>query len=945
MKEESKVEDVKNVLEPLDEKQKLFACPQCPIKFERNKSRSKHVRECHSKTTCHFCYSSYDEITIKKHIELYHSSFKCSECGKAFTGRGSLSYHYSRYHSEIADKLKKEMDKCHICGKQFECSRRLSEHTSSVHFNKMIYCKICGAKFIRTDRYEDHVRGVHGTKQKCKRCDFKGYKDELKEHNFSHVGMKLKSEDSETVRYSCLECGATFSRKSDLMGHDQTKHKGVVFPCSQCHLNFPQKHFLGKHIKEIHPKTMCYICYYENSEDDEEKIKSHIENHHSTLTCGECGHISTTKSHLSLHMKSYHIEGKQKVKKEFKCTECEKTFIESGSLKQHQLLIHLKMWYKCKFCNKKMKTRQSLKIHEKLVHKTRPCKEKDCKFQGSKSELEEHIQKNHMLQCQYCDYFIESKTSNQLELSMSNHVRLKHSFPCNLCLFEAKDKGVLKEHRIKEHKKEKLRCDVCGHVFLMFLSNMEDHMLKCWTKAKTKQCGKCEFKGTSKQMKIHAQTHILNCESCEFKTSDTHVLDRHVRKHVKQAKKASFESSLFYCSLCDYKSTEKIFINMHLKNIHKSNQMCEDSENDKKENCEESGDSFKKHEDNFTKDKELVNFTESEDIEDNLKIFKTAEESIQQIEENFKPVKENIQPMEENFPPNEENFQPMGENFQPVEETFLPNQEILTNMDIEIIKINEGVEKRKIRENDKIMSIKGNLNDGQWTCKLRNLQIFPVNQEGSKTKETFQEKEFDVFEPIKRKLTQHDDVFCPVDDTEQFNENLNETPSTEASMDVSVETQIPEDIISTEKECSACGFSTDDEELYNHHQVTDHLLCYICGFTSEHQMFIFSHMKAIHNMLDFEEEGPQISQKRPMTHPANKKPSECPICLHKSESKTANERHHSEVHKGQTFKCARCGSRASRFKAILRHYQSYHDKEINTRTVYDESAINNVEDF
>ena len=48
-------------------------------------------------------------------------------------------------------------------------------------------------------------------------------------------------------------------------------------------------------------------------------------------------------------------------------------------------------------------------------------------------------------------------------------------------------------------------------------------------------------------------------------------------------------------------------------------------------------------------------------------------------------------------------------------------------------------------------------------------------------------------------MTQHDDVFCPVDDTELLNENLNETPSTEASMDVSVETQIP-----NEFQCPIC---------------------------------------------------------------------------------------------------------------------------------------------
>ena len=298
--------------------------------------------------------------------------------------------------------------------------------------------------------------------------------------------------------------------------------------------------------------------------------------------------------------------------------------------------------------------------------------------------------------------------------------------------------------------------------------------------------------------------------------------------------------------------------------------------------------------------------------------------------------------MEETFQPMEETFQPMEETYQPVEENFQPNQDIPTNIEINIIRRKEGEEESKIGETDKII-----LTKGQWTCRLRNLQIFPVNQKGSNTKETFQEKELDLFEPIKRKLAQHDDVVCPVDDTELLNENLyeisDETPSSEASRDVAVETQIPENFISTvstEKECSVCGFSTDDEELYNHHQVTDHMLCYICGFSSEHQMFIFSHMKAIHNMLAFEEEEPQISQNKHISHHPAKKPSECPICLHVSDSKIALSKHHSEVHKGQTFKCARCGSRASRFKTILNHYQTYHDKEISTKTLYDESAIN-----
>ena len=110
---------------------------------------------------------------------------------------------------------------------------------------------------------------------------------------------------------------------------------------------------------------------------------------------------------------------------------------------------------------------------------------------------------------------------------------------------------------------------------------------------------------------------------------------------------------------------------------------------------------------------------------------------------------------------------------------------------------------------------------------------------------------------------------------------------------------------SKERECPECGFSTVNEELYNHHQVTDHLLCYLCGFTSEYQKFIFSHMKAIHNILDFEEEEEEEKPKDTT--------SECPICFETLPSKTAVKRHHSKVHKVQTFKCGKCGRIFSKF--------------------------------
>ena len=143
--------------EQLDTKQKFLVCPaQCQIKFENNKSRKQHVKYCHSKTMCHYCFfKSKDEISIKNHIKFNHTSFKCTECGRAFNTRMSLASHFGHYHPLLSDKLREilnDNNKCEHCGEQFKSSRRRTEHILSVHRNKWYLCNICGAKFDRKER-------------------------------------------------------------------------------------------------------------------------------------------------------------------------------------------------------------------------------------------------------------------------------------------------------------------------------------------------------------------------------------------------------------------------------------------------------------------------------------------------------------------------------------------------------------------------------------------------------------------------------------------------------------------------------------------------------------------------------------------------------------------------------------------------------------------------
>ena len=141
-----------------------------------------------------------------------------------------------------------------------------------------------------------------------------------------------------------------------------------------------------------------------------------------------------------------------------------------------------------------------------------------------------------------------------------------------------------------------------------------------------------------------------------------------------------------------------------------------------------------------------------------------------------------------------------------------------------------------------------------------------------------------------------------------------------------------------ERECPECGFSTDNEELYNHHQVTDHLLCYICGFSTEYQMFIFSHMKAMHKVLDFEPEEEEVSEN--INYRFTPQSTACPLCFEKLESKGALKRHRSKVHKGQNFTCKICGKRFFKsFNFLARHYRKDHDKDTDSKTLYDETLV------
>ena len=791
---ESRFRKKSHLSEHIDAKHKglRHPCLKCSSQFSRTSLLRRHIQEVH-KATCYICnLESHDEPSNKSHIDSSHVVFKCSECEKTFNTRSHMSFHLKKYHSMQITKV----FECTECDQTFDNQNRLRFHTRSVHMNQWHKCSICGKQFDRYDSLTRHVDGVHSTKSECKKCDFIGYKDQLRIHSFNtHTANIIIDQGTETKTFQCIQCESVCKSYNTLMEHINLNHRGIVFQCKQCIAQYSKRYNLKDHVKKEHNSTMCYVCFFETQ--DEVAMMLHKETNHSKFKCGKCGHFSTGKSSLKQHM-----DGHLKKERTFDCTDCGKIFKEKRRLRQHISSFHLNQWLKCNLCDSKFDRKDSFMRHILSSVHLKPCK--FCDFKGtSTDQLKAHMQ-SHKLDCDICDF------STYKHAKFLRHITQQHP-ACLKCPFVAKSKE-----------------DFANHIHLV-------------------SCDICKQEMTEERMKKHLNHCIKSCE----------------KKVRTQASKESGIPNVYLCNLCNYQATKKAFINMHLENIHKSEESVE-VDNPRKETSQPV--------DNNTNENDFI-LPQEQSYESDKEVNQEKGESSQKEIDN-------------------QNDHGKAVNFSPtIKESVLENK---------ILTIMEQVQSH-----------------AQVTCKTRNLQIFPVKMK------VIQEKSNGY---LNTKLT--DGI-----------SNLGTAQTVEDGVDGSDES-LKDNVMhddnngTNEKECPECGFSTDDEDLYHHHQVTDHLLCYLCGFTSEYQKFIFSHMKAIHNIMDFEEEEE--------VETPGKNISECPICFEKlpSTSTTALRRHRSKVHAGENFRCGKCEKIFSSFKPLLKHLTKFHQPMvIDSKIIYAECLV------
>lgn len=135
-----------------------FTCYICDKKFTTNDILVKHVTahkdvwsfKCDS---CPRTFKSKDTLRIhkKKHLG---KNFLCEECGKRFTLKSQLAFHYC-----TRDRFRPY--KCIICGHRFKTAECLCRHRKTHSTVRDYECSLCNTTFGRKDNLERHMKNLH----------------------------------------------------------------------------------------------------------------------------------------------------------------------------------------------------------------------------------------------------------------------------------------------------------------------------------------------------------------------------------------------------------------------------------------------------------------------------------------------------------------------------------------------------------------------------------------------------------------------------------------------------------------------------------------------------------------------------------------------------------------------------------------------------------------
>lgn len=169
------------------------------------------------------------------------------------------------------------------------------------------------------------------------------------------------------------------------------------------------------------------------------------------------------------------VEGK-KVKRQYSCSQCKKTFSQAGHFKRHQNLHVGKKPYKCTECEKCFRDNQELETHRRIHTGERPFSCSECgKRFINKAHLTVHERSHTGVKPYACS---ECEQSFAYTSCLRRHQRIHTGYKphkCPECSKSFGRKSHLERH-LRIHTGEKpFKCENCGKTFGRKFA-MESHL-------------------------------------------------------------------------------------------------------------------------------------------------------------------------------------------------------------------------------------------------------------------------------------------------------------------------------------------------------------------------------------------------------------------------------------------------------------------------------------
>lgn len=359
----------------------------CDVDFEsdslKEDVKDKVEKECvklaksPSAFSCDICGKGFDTAKNLKIHEWHHidGQFKCSECGKGFINESQLTSHKLMHKYGDSTNLS-----CKECGRVFLNLQRLRTHIVRMHVTeKKEMCTICGKRFKRVEALSIHMR-IH-TGERPFKCDICGKGFTQRAHKRTHENLH-KAEK----QFMCPICGTQFSQESNMTTHMKKHTKGTDLPrrnfsvseimCHVCDERFPNRLFFKDHMKAAHPEKQPtkgadggeYKCKFCQKSFKHNHLRMNHERLHHTgerpYSCNICDEKFASSNSRAGHIRYHHKRNKND--KTFKCSLCEKAYVNPCSLKIHMRNHTGERPFKCQVCGKGFTQKSTLDGHEKV---------------------------------------------------------------------------------------------------------------------------------------------------------------------------------------------------------------------------------------------------------------------------------------------------------------------------------------------------------------------------------------------------------------------------------------------------------------------------------------------------------------------------------------------------------------------------------------------------